>query len=216
MAMTSVAMISEDAPKAEQLRTEVVRLESENALLRDQLEELKRFRVLAMRDPLTRLRNRRCFQERMAEEIDRARRRDNYQFAVLLVDIDDFKLVNDTHGHPVGDRVLVWLAGILQNAVRDHDVCCRLGGDEFAVLLPYAGADEALAVAVRLQDSVAAKSELLGVGVGVGVSVSVGGACYPTDAEDPEVLLALADAGMYAHKRDKGPSSGRFQPAPSV
>ena len=202
MARTSVAIVAEGIPESDALRSEVVRLENENASLRDQLEELKRFRVLAMRDPLTRLRNRRCFEERMAEEADRARRRDGYEFAVLLVDIDDFKRVNDTHGHPVGDRVLVWLAGVLQGAVRDHDICCRLGGDEFAVLLPFAGPEDATAVATRLQEAVTAKSERLDFDV----SVSVGGACYPLDSQDPEVLLALADAGMYAHKREKPPS----------
>ena len=151
---------------------------------------------LATRDHLTGLPHRRVFEERLALELERARR--HYRpFVLGLADVDDFKRINDTHGHAAGDRVLRRASGALAALGRAIDVIARYGGEEFAVLLPETDADGARAFGERIREAVAPTGE-----GGARVTVSVG--LYvvgPADLElDPDELVRLADQALYEAK----------------
>src|SRR3712207_4793497 len=119
-------------------------------LLAERVERLVAdLRLAAATDPLTGLLNRRAFGQRCARELARARRTGE-PFAALLLDVDDFKQINDHHGHAAGDEALVELAAMLERDLREVDTVARIGGDEFAVLLPATGVADAEATAVRL------------------------------------------------------------------
>src|SRR5436190_10137447 len=120
----------------EDLNAQVLRLSRQNAQLRREVTKLQVFRSMAYRDPLTGMWNRRYFEERLAEEQSRSQRAGGRRFSVLVIDINDFKAINDDHGHPAGDALLKWAGEFLATHLRTHDVPCRTGGDEFAVILP--------------------------------------------------------------------------------
>ena len=178
-------------------------LRQENAALREEIERLRGYESLAYHDPLTGLRNRRFFDERLTEELARARREPGRPLSLLVLDIDDFKSVNDRHGHPAGDALLRWFGGFLRHELRDFDLRCRIGGDEFAILLPETPRDGAMAIVSRLQRRLAAENRRrrLPVSVSVGVATAADGACRPNE------LLAAADAAMYRAKRARGRQS---------
>ena len=171
----------------------------ENLSLRKEVQSLRVYRSLAYKDPLTGLRNRRYLEERLAEEIDRARRAPEGVFSVLQVDLDDFKAVNDEKGHAEGDRILIWVARFLENNVRDHDIVCRTGGDEFVVLLPNAGEAGTELLISRLRTALDAAN----AGRTHYVGLSVGSATWPDDGSSAERLLEAADMEMYHNKQRK-------------
>ncbi len=160
-------------------------------------EELKK---ISITDSLTGLLNRRYFQERMSEEIERSRRH-HLPLSLIMLDVDDFKLVNDTLGHPVGDEVLKIMARCLRNCIRTIDVAARYGGEEFTVILPQTSKADAQTIADRICAEVyrldlpfaKADQKLL-------LSVSLGLATYPEDAESLEDLIRNADIALYAAK----------------
>jgi diguanylate cyclase (GGDEF)-like protein len=172
-------------------------LARENATLRRELAKLEVFRQLAYRDPLTGLWNRRYLDERLAEELGRAARATDRTFSVVVVDVNDFKRVNDRYGHAAGDRALVWVAELLRRAVRAHDLCCRTGGDEFTLLFPDVPHQTGEALVQRLRHAVAAANE----GRRLRLTLAFGVASYPDDATGAEELVALADEAMYRDKR---------------
>lgn len=160
-------------------------------------------RALADRDPLTGFFNHRYLHERLGEEILRAQR-SGAPLAVLMLDLDDFKLVNDTLGHLFGDDVLRWTAEQIRSALRDSDVAARYGGDEFAVILPDTPAAGASLVGERI---VAALHDRPYQAEGRGpipVSASVGVASYPADGRSAKALIAAADAALYRVKGSGG------------
>ena len=158
----------------------------------------RQLRHLADHDPLTGLYNRRRFDEELGRAMANARRYDEGA-CVLLIDIDDFKYVNDTIGHGAGDELLRSLAGMIQQRVRATDVLARIGGDEFALLLPRALADEARLVAADLVQ--AARDHVLALGIGlVHVTVSVGAVAFDATAGTGENVLIAADRAMYEAK----------------
>ena len=125
----------------------------QNAVLRKEIARLQAYRAMAYRDPLTGLWNRRYFEERLKEEISRSQRAgSSRKFSVLVVDINDFKEINDTHGHQMGDRLLKWVGVFLTDHLRTHDVPCRTGGDEFTVLLPDLSSEDCGRIITRLRD----------------------------------------------------------------
>ena len=155
-------------------------------------------RSLAMHDALTGLLNRRAFAEQCERELARARRA-GAGLAMLLLDLDHFKMVNDSFGHRVGDRVLVDLAARLKRWRRAADVVGRYGGEEFCILLPDTGAADATAVAERMRAGIAA--EPLG-GVASPVTASIGvAACASTGQVDLDFLIVRADEALYEAKR---------------
>ncbi len=156
----------------------------------------ERLRRMALHDPLTELPNRRALESALERVAQRASQ--GQAAAMLLVDVDDFKAINDTHGHLAGDSVLLCLSGVLQNALRPGDLLARLGGDEFAVLLDSATGEEAAQVAERLRRAVD-ESRLSAAGRPVCVTVSVGVARISGLADVRSVLLS-ADCGLYSAK----------------
>src|SRR5262249_11434540 len=152
------------------------------------------YRRLAERDPLTGVANYRVLSERLPEEIDRHRRYGRC-LGVVVVDLDDFKRVNDEHGHLHGDRVLQEVAGALMDSVRSHDVVVRHGGDEFAVIAPETDRAETEALAARI------RMDLAQISVeGRRIGASTGCAVCPDDADSVNQLLSRADFELRASK----------------
>ena len=150
-------------------------------------------------DSLTGLVNRRAFDDALAATLTRPVRSGT---ALVLIDVDEFKTINDAHGHPVGDAALVHLAGVLREQVRAEDaVLSRLGGDELAVLLPDCAADVAARRAVELLDAVRAAPLPLADGTLLALSISVGVAHAPERAGDLQTLYHAADDALYDAKR---------------
>jgi diguanylate cyclase (GGDEF)-like protein len=161
-----------------------------------QTQQLER---LALSDSLTGLATRRHFLEEAARELNRARR--GHALSLLMLDVDHFKAINDTHGHAVGDLVLVELALTVRSALRAEDLAGRIGGEEFAVLLPDADAALAGAIAERLRASLAAHAVPVDATRTLNFTVSIGVATLgPADA-DVATLMARADQALYAAKR---------------
>ena len=169
----------------------------ENARLYEQA------RNLADRDPLTGFYNHRYLHERLGEEVIRSSR-GRRPMSVLMLDLDDFKLVNDTFGHLFGDRVLTWTAELIRSTLRASDVPARYGGDEFAIILPETDEEEARAVAGRI---VAAFRDHHFVSEGRGavpIGTSIGSATLPTDGRTATELIAAADRALYRVKHEGG------------
>ena len=166
-------------------------------LLEDEIEHNKH---LALHDHLTGLPNRRLFQDRLSNALERARRTDS-QTALLVVDLDHFKKVNDTYGHHVGDLLLERVGAIFQGRVRRSDTVARTGGDEFSVILeePTSRAD-AEGVSAALIQLLKDPLELAGHIVHVGASIGI--AIFPEDATDRESLCIQADLRMYELKNE--------------
>jgi len=166
---------------------------SDRKELESELEEL------ATRDPLTGLFNRREMSRVLEEELERARR---YQrpMALLWIDFDHFKDVNDTYGHAAGDSVLRSISRLLLGSVRSVDSIGRFGGEEFVIVLPEMGLDEARDTAERLRRKVAGAPQPLGDGKTVPLTISVGVAVYPEHAQNGAALCAAADKAMYLAK----------------
>jgi len=161
----------------------------------------------ALHDALTGLANRVLFRDRVANAIERGRDRNGRPFAVLFIDLDDFKSLNDTLGHARGDEVLVVVARRVAEALRPSDTAARLGGDEFAVLLDDIGdASAALSIATRLADALRAPMDL--VDVPTRISASIGIALSGHDGATADDLLRDADLAMYTAKTS---SRGRAQ-----
>lgn len=156
---------------------------------------------LAATDGLTGLFNYRHFKKVFAEELARARRYDK-SLALIMLDIDDFKLFNDIYGHPVGDKVLVGVANIISETLRDCDFVFRYGGEEFIAILPEAELSEAMAAAERVRQLIATESHrYLDERVQNSVTASLGVAVYPRDGLTLETLLKAVDELLYVAKR---------------
>jgi diguanylate cyclase (GGDEF)-like protein len=159
-------------------------------------QHIERVRQLAYIDGLTGIFNRRFFELRISEEMERARRFDT-PLAVIMVDIDHFKRLNDEFGHLLGDEVLRQVSSIFSQQLRRIDVVCRYGGEEFALLLPQTTSEHAFRVAEKLRHVV----ELWQFpGVPRPVTISAGVAIFPGHGSTRDVLVKAADAGLYAAK----------------
>ena len=154
---------------------------------------------LAITDPLTGLYNRRFFQSRLGVEIERSKRYGR-GLSLVMLDVDNFKLLNDHHGHQSGDKVLQELALLLVRQVRNVDLVARYGGEEFAIILLEIERSELLEVAERLCRTVAKMEVLSVLGEKLSITASLGLACFPTDAADKSTLIQLADEAMYRSK----------------
>ena len=162
--------------------------------------QLTRAQEEALTDPLTGLPNTRFLWMHLTQELARAGRQAS-RLALLLVDVDDFKSVNDSEGHPVGDLALRELANVLRQAVRPYDVCARYGGDEFVIMLPECGREEAEERLRDLQERIAKHEVRLADGRTFALAVSIGAAVFPRDGDSSEALLAAADSRMYQNKQ---------------
>jgi diguanylate cyclase (GGDEF)-like protein len=183
----------------ERLLAEAHERESLMQLLRHQEEHL---RFMAQHDPLTGLPNRMSMQQRLSLAMEIAKR-NRKKVAVMLLDLDGFKAINDTRGHRAGDQALVQLAGRLRTSVRGSDTVARYGGDEFVILAGELdrGADASM-IAEKVTDMVQVPLAL--EGGPIRVSCSIGISVFPDDGEDAEQLIALADKAMYATRSGAG------------
>lgn len=162
-------------------------------------ETLEALRRIATRDELTGLLNRREYDRILAEEEERARRF-GHPLGLVIIDIDHFKAINDTHGHPAGDEVLKELALRLAGAIRTVDRVARIGGEEFALVLVQTDGPAALEVARRAISAVAENPVPAGNGLVLEVTASAGVASLPSDATTAAELFAAADKALYAAK----------------
>jgi diguanylate cyclase (GGDEF)-like protein len=175
-----------------------------------------RIRDMAMRDGLTGLYNRRAFDEQLRHAVGYADRQKG-PLGLVLLDIDHFKRLNDTFGHPAGDAALRHTAHVVEDHLRRADEAARFGGEEFALILP--GTDEAgtVRLAERVRGAVE-KAQLVFEGARLSVTVSLGVAVWPSDGEDEEALIAAADRALYAAKeagRNRVATASRRPPYPT-
>ncbi len=164
-----------------------------NLKLRERLQEM------SVRDPLTGLYNRRYMQETLEREIKRAQR-DSKPISIVMLDVDHFKSVNDTHGHDAGDLVLKTLAGFLGNNFRGEDVACRYGGEEFVLILPGLSLKDSEAKAERIRREVETTMRVRYRDKHLSITVSIGVAAFPEHGDHADPLIAKVDAAMYEAK----------------
>ncbi|MGB2952941.1 MAG: diguanylate cyclase [Gaiellaceae bacterium] len=191
----NVYRLGEDASFTEEEFELAIRFGDAAALALDNAQIRARLEHQAQTDPLTGLYNHRYFHERLRAELTRASRSAE-SVALLMLDIDDFKKVNDVHGHGSGDEVLKRLAELLKGAVRLSDVVCRLGGEEFAVIMSSGDAGDALNLARRLSDELSSTDFEPAGRLTLSIGVSQG----PEHAMNPRELIACAEAAMMAAK----------------
>ncbi len=157
-------------------------------------EALRELREQAITDPLTGLHNRRFLQDYLPRELARARRRGT-PVAILMIDLDHFKRINDISGHAAGDSVLARIGALLKRHIRTSDVACRYGGEEFLLVLPETALDGARSKAEQIRASVERDRSAR-----LGVTASFGVALFPDHAADPDALTGAADRAMYEAK----------------
>jgi diguanylate cyclase (GGDEF)-like protein len=157
-------------------------------------QALKTLKEEAIRDPLTNLYNRRFLRDTLSRELMRAAR-ENIRVAVIMIDLDHFKRVNDTAGHAAGDLVLTKIAALLKRHIRGTDIACRFGGEEFTLVLPNATLQSARSRAEAICSAIREESGRL-----MGVTASLGVAVFPDHAAEPESLLRAADEALYEAK----------------
>lgn len=162
--------------------------------LRDDLKEQ------SIRDPLTGLYNRRYLKETIARDLARAQR-EGYSLALVMLDLDHFKQVNDSHGHAAGDAVLKALAAILDTGARDSDMVCRLGGEEFLVVLPHVSPEQACQRAESWRQTLA-ETPIKDGNATMCVTLSAGIALFPDHGTEFDAVLDCADKAMYRAKHE--------------
>ncbi len=161
--------------------------------------ENARLYTMAITDELTDLFTIRHFQMQMENAKSRYTRY-GQKYSLLMIDIDKFKSVNDTYGHPAGDTVLQELASVIKKSLRDMDIPCRYGGEEFAVILPETSAQVLLLVAERIRENVEKMVIALGKDTNISITVSIGGASCPQNGIETRAIIAAADKALYTAK----------------
>jgi diguanylate cyclase (GGDEF)-like protein len=193
------------------------RLEEANRQLQEQLQENLALHAMlteqTLRDPLTGLHNRRYLEETLPRELSRAKRV-GYPMVLVMVDLDHFKRVNDTYGHPTGDAVLKAMASILLHGAREGDIICRYGGEEFLVALPNMTIEKALARAKAWQTTLGNTSIQHGA-FSIQITLSAGISAFPNNGADVDTLLHLADEALYRAKAN-GRNCVEFEAADSL
>jgi diguanylate cyclase (GGDEF)-like protein/PAS domain S-box-containing protein len=183
--------VTELEERNDQLQQMFKALEKSRDKVQRQNQELQ---VMATQDPLTRCLNRRSFFEKFEMEFNRAKRYGT-ALSCIMIDIDHFKSVNDTHGHQAGDHVLEGVAHRIRSQLRESDIICRYGGEEFCVLLTHTDADSSARAAERFRNAVSSREVS-----GIQVTISLGISCVEFGAGNPQELLSQADTALYAAK----------------
>jgi diguanylate cyclase (GGDEF)-like protein len=182
-------------------QSDIATLRRENESLQREIAKLQDLRALTYRDGLTGLWNRRYFAERLGTELSRARRASHRPFTVMLLDVNDFHLINKSHGPAEGDLILRWVAEFLERSVRAHDVCCRLEADEFAVILADMPKSVSHLLIQRLRDKVAT----LSVRAPFSFGLSMGTASFPEQGTTFDALVRGAEEARFEDKRRQAP-----------
>lgn len=195
-----VELISRSPKTFDATRLELARtMANEAAMALENARLYEDARKLADRDQLTGFFNHRYLHERLGEEVVRSQR-SKTPLAVMMIDLDGFKLVNDTFGHLFGDRVLAWVAEELRATLRGSDVPARYGGDEFAIILPDTDREAAWQAAQRILGALTERAYQSPDRSPVSIGCSIGVAAYPVDGRTAQDLIARADAAMYRVK----------------
>lgn len=176
-------------------------LASQAAITIDKANSYAEILKHASMDALTGLNNRRQFDIRLRQEVSASKRKDT-PLCCMMIDIDFFKQINDTYGHPVGDHILKEFAQLLKAEIREYDFASRYGGEEFCILLPDTDLDEAAAVAQRLREVVEkeyniSESEAPKM---VSITISIGLSKFEPDTQNPYELYKIADQALYKAK----------------
>lgn len=157
----------------------------------------------ALIDPLTELPNARGFYMMLEQRIAECQRMNREPVAVVCMDIDDFKIVNDKYGHSIGDRLLASVAGVVRRELRQMDILTRYAGDEFVAIMPMASSKMAVSISERMRSAVEEQLFSVRTGTMVGLGVSLGVACFPDDGETSEELLSAAARRMQTDKNSR-------------
>lgn len=193
--------VTRDVTVQKHHRTELLQANEQLARQLQEIQELQsRLQDQAIRDGLTGLFNRRYLDETLPREIARAKR-DGYPLAVIMMDVDHFKQVNDTYGHPGGDEVLKSLGSVFREGAREGDIACRYGGEEFVIVLPRMGIEAALARAEKWRMEVESTQVRHG-DFNIRFAISGGVSGYPDHATDHESLIECADLALYTAKKN--------------
>lgn len=155
--------------------------------------------LLSNTDSLSGLYNRRFIFQYLDEHISQDQKGEQ-TLSIFVLDIDDFKIINDTYGHPVGDKVIQEVASIAKSVIRKDDLIGRIGGEEFMCVLPKAELNEAEKVAEKMRSAIAKHSCFQSLGNNISLTVSVGVSCVSSDTEDSKALYFTADKALYAAK----------------
>jgi two-component system cell cycle response regulator len=195
-------LTAEDVEFADTVIKAAVSANQRRKLLETTIADNRRLEVLAQTDPLTEVLNRRALTDRLSAEMERGRRYES-TVSLLLIDLDHFKRINDTHGHLVGDDVLMEIAVLLQRAVRSVDVVARYGGEEFVIVLPETGIVGATAFAERMRELIESHEFNKARGQQVNLTTSIGVAIFPAPGvETVEDFFAAADQALYRAKAE--------------
>jgi diguanylate cyclase (GGDEF)-like protein/putative nucleotidyltransferase with HDIG domain len=157
----------------------------------------------ALTDPLTELANARGFYMMLEQRIAECQRMNNESLAVVSMDIDDFKAINDQYGHAIGDRVLASVAGVIRKELRQMDILTRYAGDEFVAIMPMASTHMAASIGERVRNAVEEQKFSVRNGSIVQLGISIGVACYPEDGDTTEELLTAAARKMQSNKHSR-------------
>jgi len=189
--------------------SDIAMLQRENESLRREIAKLENLRALTYRDGLTGLWNRRYFAERLGAELSRSRRAARRPFTVMLLDVNDFHVINQSHGPTEGDLLLRWVAEFLEKSVRAHDVCCHIEADEFAVIL----ADMARPVSHFLLERLRDKLAILSLRAPFAFGLSMGTASFPEQGTTFDALVQVAEEARYDDKRRQAAGAAPAGPA---
>jgi diguanylate cyclase (GGDEF)-like protein len=196
--------LREESGKPVSLKRAIVDVLASSNLLRVpvliEYDELKKLEISAATDSLTELFNRRFFEGQCDKELNRALRY-NQHLAIVMLDLHQFKEVNDRYGHPRGDALLRMAAATLRNSLRTSDYAFRIGGDEFALLLVQSDAEQAITLARRIRANFTTATAPMEMALSTGLDYGV--AVYPNDGDQKEVLIRVADERLYEMKRSQ-------------
>jgi len=198
--------------KTEEVVSRIRRFKKEALLLVENISRFEKAEELSYTDGLTGMYNFRYFQKRINEELQRAKRYER-DLALLILDIDDLKVVNDQFGHLAGDSLIKAFGKVLKESVRTDDIICRYGGDEFCLIMPETDRDNARQFMERFRNRIASSNSFIEWASKVlEYTVSIGGAVFPSDAKSTEELIHAADMALLKAKEEGRNCSKLYQP----